>query len=435
MKVFFWYGLLCVVFAVLSLVLRVFQYNNCASRSTLSQLPISLSSRSPVAVRNQSATPIAPVHVDVPTKTPSSPANSEWMGHSDWCRGANATARKHLFLTPVEGFGNRVRAIIAAHYLALATGRELHIVWPEMNEFIHKTAVLPCVVWTTHVPVQTPKCMVLDCHVDVASCIRLFTTRTFQEILPASETCIHLVSYTAWELYLLDNPKTYGALVSVTEKIPVSVILNSFTAALSDSVWNAYKHTRARMSALVDSRRHIMLTMHIRTGADHYDGGTIKTLYLPQLRCAAVIQRRLAERNMSSSVFIETDSTKVKSIAAAMASLSNAVFLEKHAERKDLQFVIVLWMLLGDGHVFLGYHGSSLSRTAAQRTGTTLYQLPAMASSATNTPNAPLQSLQCVVSPLESTKTHDATFLLVPTECSEIYPACPGISAVDPILP
>ena len=352
--------------------------------------------------------------------------HGDWLVHSDWCRGI---PRKHLFLTPVEGFGDRVGAIIAGHYLALATGRALHIVWPEMDEFIDKSLVPPCVKWTTRVPVHTPQCMVLDCHVDVASCIRLFSTRTFQEIFPASETCIHLVSYTAWELHLLDNPKTHGALVSVTQKIPVSVILNAFTAALSDSVWSAYKHTRARMSALVDSRRHIMLTMHIRTG------GTINTLYLPQLRCAALIQRRLAERNLSSSIFIETDSPKVKSVAAAMASLSNAVFLEKHAERNDLQSVIVVWMLLGDGHVFLGSHGSSLSRTAAQRTGTTLYQLPARASGATNTPDAPLKSLQCVASPLESTKTHDAAFLLVPTECAELYPACPGISAVDPILP
>jgi hypothetical protein len=430
MRVFFWYGLVCVVFAVLSLVLTVSHYHNCASRSTLSHLPTSLLS-----------------HVVVPKKTHSNPLNSDWLVHgdwlihgdwlvhSDWCRVTNATARKHLFLTPVKGFGNRIRAIIAAHYIALATGRELHIVWPEMDEFIQKSMVPPCVKWTTHVQVQTPKCMVLDCHVNIASCIRLFTNRTLQEIFPTSETCIHLVSYTAWELYLLDNPKTHGALVSVTQKIPVSVILNSFTAALNDTVWNAYKHTRARMSALVDSRRHIMLTVHIRTGADSYDGGMIKTLYLPQLRCAAVIQSRLAERNMSSSIFIETDSTKVKSIAAAMTALSNAVFLEKHAERKDLLFVIVLWMLLGDGQVFLGSHGSSLSRTAAQRTGTTLYQLPATPSSASNTANGSLKSLQCVVSPLESTKTHDATFLLVPTECSEIYPACPGISAVDPIMP
>ena len=203
----------------------------------------------------------------------------------------------------------------------------------------------------------------------------------------------------------------------------------SFTSALNDKVWDTYRHIRARLSTSMDSRRHIILTLHIRTGADRYDGGTIKNLYLPQLRCASIIQDRLAKHNMSSSIFIETDSTKVKSIAASMLSLSNAIFLDKHAERTDLQFVIVLWMLLGDGDIFLGSHGSSLSRTAAQRTGTTLYQLPAKSSFAIAEP----KSLQCLNCPLESTKTHDATFILIPTECSEIYPACPGISAVDSI--
>jgi len=234
-------------------------------------------------------------------------------------------------------------------------------------------------------------------------------------------------------LYLLDNPSTYGALLSVTQKIPVSVILRSFTDALNDNVWDTYRHIRARLSTPPDSRRHIILTLHIRTGADRYDGGTIKNLYLPQLRCAAVLQDRLPQRNMSSSIFIESDSTTVKSIAASMSSLSRAFFLDEHVERADLRLVIVLWMLLGDGDVFLGSHSSSLSRTAAQRTGNTLYQLPDRTSFADTTPNAAPKSLQCLNSALQSTKTHDAIFILIPTECAEIYPACPALSVVDAI--
>jgi hypothetical protein len=358
--------------------------------------------------------------------------NGDRLLNSSWCKETNASTRRQLFLTPVEGFGNRIRAIIASHYIAVVTGRELNIIWPEMDEFLQERQTSPCAKWVARG--ETQNCLVLDCHMNIAKCINLFTTRSLQEIFPESEPCIHLVSYTAWELYLLDNSLTYGALLSVTEKIPVFVILNSFTAALNDNVWNNYRHMRARLSSSVGSRRHIIMTLHIRTGADHYDGGRIKNLYSPQLRCAAVIQNRLAQRNMSSSIYIETDSTKVKSIAFSMSSLSNVIFLDKHAERADLGSVIVLWMLLGDGDVFLGSHGSSLSRTAAQRTMTTLYQLPTKSSYGTNTPNAEPKSFQCLHSRVESTKTHDATFVLVPTECSQIYPACPGTSALDSIM-
>jgi len=432
MKLNFCFILLYVTLVLLSFILILSQNYIFVSNSTSSKLPIQ--SQLPIVLFNSNATPVGPLYVDFPKKIRLKPIKGDWLINSDWCKAINPNPQKKLFLTPVEGFGNRIRAIVASHYISFITGRELNIVWPDIDKFIQRSQVPPCVKWITHIQLPKEKCTVLNCHVNIAKCIELFTTRSLQEIFPESEPCIHLVSYTAWELYLLDNSQTYGALLSITQKIPISVILNSFTTALNDNVWNMYRHMQARISNSSDSRRHIIMTMHIRTGADRYDGGIIKTLYLPQLKCASVIQDRLEKRNISSSIFIETDSKKVKSIAASMSSLSNAIFLDYHAEREDLQFVIVLWMLLGDGDVFFGSHGSSLSRTAAQRTGTTLYQLPANSHFAMNTPNAEIKSLQCVNNPLDSTKTHDATFLLIPTECAEIYPLCPGISVIDSII-
>jgi len=382
---------------------------------------------------NTSTMPPEPLHMDVPKKIHRYSIDNDLLLHSDWCKKMIPQARSQLFITPVEGFGNRIRAIVASHYIAFLTGRELNIMWPEMSEFIQEMQIPSCVRWVSHTPTPPRTCTVLDCHTDTAKCIALFTTQSLQEIFPESEPCIHWVSYTAWELYLLDNPSTYGALLSVTQKIPVSVILRSFTDALNDKVWDTYRHIRPRLSTSPDSRRHVILTLHLRTGADRFDGGTIKNLYLPQLRCAAVLQDRLAQRNMSSSIFIESDSTTVKSIAASMASLSSVFFLDEHAERADLRLVIVLWLLLGDGDVFLGSHRSSLSQTAAQRTGVTLFQLPHRTSFADTTPNATPKSLQCLNSALESTKTHDAIFILIPAECSEIYPACPALSVLDAI--
>jgi len=437
MKTYFCFILLYVVLVVLTLIFTLLQKYLLAYHETPSQLPESLllpiQSQKPILLFNQSATQFEFLHVSLPKDPYLNSVSGDLLVNGNWCNRSNPTTNNKLFLTPVEGFGNRIRAIVASHYIAFITGRELNIVWPDMEEFIQKSQTPPCVKWIKHIPKQKQKCTILNCHANVAKCIELFTTRSLQEIFPESETCIHLISFTAWELYLLDNSRTHGAFLSVTQKIPISVILNSFTTALDDHVRNAYKHMRARMSTSLDSRRHIKLTMHIRTGADRYDGGMIQNLYLPQLRCAAAIQNRLGQHNMSSSIFIETDSTKVKSIAKSMSSLSNAIFLDKHAERADLQFVIILWMLLGDGDVFLGSHGSSLSRTAAQRTGTTLYQLPVNSFFAMGTTNTNQKSLQCLESSPESTKTHDATFLLIPTECSEIYPACPGISVIDSI--
>jgi len=426
----------CLLFLYIVFVVAFFIFTILQNRVGSSHVKSSLSSDvllESIAQFNMSTMPPQSLHIDSPKKIHRYSINNDWLLHSDWCRKMIPQARRHLFITPVEGFGNRIRAIVASHYIAFLTGRELNILWPEMSEFIQEIQIPSCVKWVQHTQTPPRKCTVLDCHADIAKCIRLFTTQSLQEIFPESEPCIHLVSYTAWELYLLDNPSTYGALLSVTQKIPVSVILKSFTDALNNNVSDTYRHIRARLSTSPDSRRHIILTLHIRTGADRYDGGTIKNLYLPQLKCAAVLQDRLAQRNMSSSIFIESDSPTVKSIAASMSSLSSAFFLDGHAERADLRLVIILWMLLGDGDVFLGSHGSSLSRTAAQRTGTTLYQLPDRASFAVDTPNSTSKSLQCLNSALESTKTHDAVFILIPTECAEIYPACPGLSVVDAI--
>lgn len=312
-----------------------------------------------------------------------------------------------------------MRALIAAHYIALLTGRALVVVWPGFEDFIQPNASR-CVKWAKKHPGTQP-CRTLDCSVHVARCVAMFNTRSMHELFPDRERCIHLISYTAWDLYLLDNSATHGAVLSVTQKIPVSVVLGSVTLGLTSDVWRAYSTYRARMANRT-AARHIMISLHIRTGADADDGGVIQNLFMPQLRCASLLQDHLLGLNVTSSVFIESDSIHVKSVAAAM-HMTNVVLLGSHAERANLKYTIVLWLLLGDADVFLGAHTSSLSRTAAQRTGTMLYQLPHQKAFGDGE-----RTLQCVHDRAPSTKTHDTVYILTPSECADVYPTCPAMS-------
>ena len=331
-----------------------------------------------------------------------------------WCR-----SDRTLVFTPVKGFGNRMRALIAAHYITLLTARELVVVWPGFENFIQPNASR-CVKWAKKHPGTQP-CRTLDCSVHTASCADMFNTRSIHELFPDSERCVHLVSYTAWDLYMLDNAATHGAVLSVTKTIPVSVVLASVTLSLTLDVWHPFSTYRARMANRT-AARHIMISLHIRTGADADDGGVIKNLFMPQLRCAGLLQDHLMRLNITSSVFIESDSTHVKSVAAAM-NMTNVVILGSHVERANLKFTIVLWLLLGEADVFLGSHTSSLSRTAAQRTSTMLYQLPNKKEFGDGE-----RTLQCVKDRASSTKTHDPVYILTPSECADVYPACPAMS-------
>jgi len=348
------------------------------------------------------------------SKTPSS---ASAFREFEWCK-----SRHKLILTPVKGFGNRMRALIAAHYIALLTGRELVVVWPGFESFMRPNASR-CVKWVERPEAQP--CTMMDCSVYAARCVGMFNTRSMNELFPDRERCIHLVSYTAWDLYLLDNAATHGAVLSITQKIPPSVILGSVTLGLTSDVWHVYSTYRALM-ANSTAARHIMISLHIRTGADRDDGGVIQNLFMPQLRCACLLQDHLSGLNITSSVFIESDSIHVKNVAATMR-LKNVIVLGSHAERANLKYTIVLWLLLGDGDIFLGAHTSSLSRTAAQRTGTMLYQLPHHKTFGVATP-AGERTLQCVRDPVHSTKTHDTVYILTPSECADVYPACPAMS-------
>ena len=336
----------------------------------------------------------------------------------NWCDEA-----KTLIITPREGFGNRMRAVIAAHYLAFITRRQLNIFWPEFADWMHLNASPHCVKWIISPPTGT--CRLVDCAVKTWECVNLFTTRPLQEILPDDDSCLHLISFSPWDRILLDNAANHGALLSITQKIPVSAVLESVTRGLKSEIWQTHKKYRDQMVKSAGAK-HALLSVHIRTGADKEDGGLLKHLFMPQLRCAALLQDHFMRINVTSAIFLESDSTKVKSVAAEM-DLKNLVMLEKHAERKDLKHTLVLWMLLGEADVFLGAHTSSLSKTASQRTGTVLYQLPNQGRFKSSTPDGE-RTLECRNSEIPSTKTHDAVYVLTPSECAAVYPECPQMS-------
>ena len=338
----------------------------------------------------------------------------------EWCK---RNRHRTLVFTPSKGFGNRMRALVAAHYIALLTGRELVVLWPEFAEFVQPNTSR-CVRWETRRDTQA--CRTMNCTADVETCVTQFSTRSIRHLFPDSERCVHLISYTAWDLYLLDNAVNHGSVMSVTQNIPAAAILGSVTQTMTLEIWHMYDTYRARMALSTAAHRHVMMTLHIRTGADREDGGVVKHLFMPQLRCARVLQEHFSSLNFTSSVFVESDSAYVKTVAAAMP-IHNLVVLETHAERADLKYTIVLWLLLGEGDIFLGAHTSSLSRTAAQRTGTVLYQLPNHHAFRAST-SAGEHTVQCVRDGVRSTKTHDAVFIMTPSECANVFPGCPEMS-------
>ena len=220
----------------------------------------------------------------------------------------------------------------------------------------------------------------------------MFGTRGMHELFPDRDRCVHLVSYSAWDLYLLDNAATRGAAASMAREIPISVVLSSVALGLTPDVWQALSAYRARTAT------DVMISLH--AGAK----------FAPQLRCAGLLQDRLLGLNITSSVFIESDSIHVKNVAAGM-QMTGVVVLGSHAERANLKYTIVLWMLLGDADVFLGAHTSSLSRTAAQRTGRSGV-----------TPDGG-RTLQCA-----RARAANTVYILTPSECADAHPACRAMS-------
>jgi hypothetical protein len=324
-----------------------------------------------------------------------------------------------LVITPTEGLGNRMRALVSAVHLAKLTGRRLSIAWSEMA-LMSSPPDLPCVQWADAALNQA--CLALDCHHATQDCVERFNQQDLYSLFPPDAPCIHLTTFTQWGDYLLDNSHTHGALAWVYARVPPGFILQRIASALPTDLHQQAAELRQRM---LPPGGGTLISVHIRTHADQYDGGTVREAYHEQLLCVKAVQAHLHARGVTSAVFLESDSTHAKDEAHGLG-FQYLTTLDAKAERSDLRATLLAWLLLGEADMLLGTHASSFSKTAALRTGAFLFQLPADAV-ATNADRRHNYSSLCSRA-LPSARTHDATFVLVPEPCADLFPGCPAFA-------
>ena len=199
-----------------------------------------------------------------------------------------------LVITPTEGLGNRMRALVSAVHLAKLTGRRLSIAWSEMA-LMSSPPDLPCVQWVDGALNQA--CVALDCHHATQDCVQRFKQQDLYSLFPPDAPCIHLTTFTQWGDYLLDNSHTHGALAWAYARVPPGFILQRISSGLPTDLHQQAAELRQRM---LPPGGGTLISVHIRTHADQYDGGTVREAYRPQLLCVKAVQAHLHARGVTS---------------------------------------------------------------------------------------------------------------------------------------
>lgn len=334
--------------------------------------------------------------------------------HTSW-----ASSNGRLIIFPTEGLGNRMRLISAGVYIARALQRTLSVVWPEMEALHHKKSGS---ISFTSLP--SSPCYVIDCHKQPSLCLKNFQTLTLDQLFPKNYTCILVKSFSPLEKYLLDNFKTHAQIASQRNVFTPKEVWDDFLCTLTPS----FKNEICGLGKAL-RRADVSLSLHIRTMADPTDGGKVRNLYKPQLLCLARLQRHFESQNFSTAVFFETDATFLKdpTLLQNVWGVSSLFTLPTHAHRSNIRDTLLFWILLHEVDMPLTSHSSSLGMTGAERSGGPLpYALPNKHSFRFTTSRGEEATHECG-SPLASTATHDLTHILVPSECTEIYPECPSM--------
>jgi hypothetical protein len=335
--------------------------------------------------------------------------------HTSW-----DTFNGRLVIVPTEGFGNRMRLLAAGIYIARSLQRNLSVVWSGMEE-LH-TARTGSLSFARED--STASCYVIDCHKEPSMCEHNFRTLTLEQLFPRHKTCILIKSFSPLDKYLLDNANTHAQLMMQRNSFPPFEVFKDFLCTLRLPV-------RQELCGLGKQLRtgDISFSLHLRTGADPKDGGKPRHLYKPQLRCLAKLQRHFESQNLSSTVFLETDAAFVKDTGLLQSSfgITNVLTLPRHAGRENTKDTLLFWILLHEGDVSLTAYWSSLGTVGAERTGGPLpYALPWKHSFNFVNEGGVEATRECG-SALKSTATHDLAHILVPSECTDIFPGCPTV--------
>jgi cell division protein FtsL len=325
-----------------------------------------------------------------------------------------------VMIVPTEGFGNRMRVLAAGIYIARTLQRNLSVVWPQMQE-LHTTRTGSVSFVMEPIPAS---CHVIDCHKQPSVCEKNFRTLTLEKLFPHNKRCIVIKTFSPLDKYLLDNSNTHAQLMMQRNSFPPADVFKDFLCTLIPSIHHEFCGLTKQLSI-----RNISFALHLRTGADPVDGGKIKHLYKPQLRCLSILQRHFASQNLSSTIFLETDAAVLKdpSMLESSFEINGVLTLPIHANRENTRATLLLWILLHEADVSLTSHRSSIGMTGAERTGGPLpYALPNNhIFSFVNEGNS--EATRECESPLGSTATYDLVHVLVPSECTDIFPGCPSV--------
>ena len=197
---------------------------------------------------------------------------------------------------------------------------------------------------------------------------------TYQNMQPSQVTIQK--NTRAYEEQSSENMRKNESIRFLYMQSPSRTILNEFAKALPVHVQQQAAELRQRMLPVGGG---ILISVHVGMHADHKDGDMIHEAYRPHLLCAKATQAHFDKQGVTSAVFLHSDSTRVKNEAHSLG-IKYLTTLDTPAEYGDREHTILAWLLLGAGNVVLGAHNSSFSKTAAQRTGAFLYQLPVDAS-------------------------------------------------------
>lgn len=200
---------------------------------------------------------------------------------------------------------------------------------------------------------------------------------------------------------------------------PSRSILNHFAKALPFYLQQRAVELHERM---LPAGGGMLISLCIRTDSDRKVGNMMHKAYRPHLLCAKAIQTHFDNQGITSAVFLHSDSMRVQDAAHSLG-LKYLTTLDPQTELSDFEHTLLAWLLLGAGNVVLGADASAFSRTAAQRTGAFLYQLPVHAV-ATEVYIHHNHTPPCS-NGLLRTHTRDTTHVLVPNVCADLFPGCP----------
>lgn len=200
---------------------------------------------------------------------------------------------------------------------------------------------------------------------------------------------------------------------------PSRSILNHFAKALPFYLQQRAVELHERM---LPAGGGMLISLCIRTDSDRKVGNMMHKAYRPHLLCAKAIQTHFDNQGITSAVFLHSDSMRVQDAAHSLG-LKYLTTLDPQTELSDFEHTLLAWLLLGAGNVVLGADASAFSRTAAQRTGAFLYQLPVHATGSDVHIWRNTSARQC--HPISPTGTHNTAAVLVPEFCGHLFPGCP----------